>query len=242
MKRLCAMTAVVLGLGMTSAAAADLAARPVYTKAPPVAPIYDWSGFYIGGHIGYGWADPNIMLPGGASIINHPQPNGFLGGGQVGMNWQRGPWVFGVEADASWGDLDETRICTQIPTGLTLSCRGAPKYFGTLDGRLGYAIDRTLLYVKGGAAWSHEDFTQIGITVPTCIGTPCTGSAVQWGWNVGAGIEYGLTSNWSAKLQYDFLDFDHADMVTVTNGVSANVFQITKTIQTIQLGVNYRFH
>jgi len=242
MKKICVVGAAILALAITPAVAADMAPRPVYTKAAPVpAPLYDWSGVYIGAHVGYGWADPAITPLVGGPISNHPQPSGVMGGGQIGINWQTGPWVLGAEADASWGDLDDTRTCTLVTSGLTLSCRGAPKYFGTIDARLGYAVDRVLLYAKGGAAWSHEDFTQTGITLPLCTGTPCTGSVFQWGWNAGVGLEYALTRNWTAKVEYDFMDFDHADNVSVTNGVSTNTFQITKTIQTVQFGINYKF-
>lgn len=239
MRTVSVTAALFASLGVTTAIAADLPTKSLYRAAAAPA-VYDWSGFYIGGHVGYGWAKPDISPLTGGPISNTPRPNGFLGGGQAGFNWQRGGWVLGLETDASWGNLDDTRTCVSIVNGTTLSCRGAPKYFGTIDGRLGYAIDRALLYAKGGAAWSHEDFTQLGIS-PNCVGTPCTGSVFQWGWTVGAGLEYALARNWSAKIEYDFLDFDHRDTVTVSNGTSANVFSLTKTIHTLQLGVNYRF-
>jgi outer membrane immunogenic protein len=235
--------ALLILVGATMPVSAADLARPMATKAPPpaVVAVYNWSGIYIGGHLGYGWADPAIMPLVGGPITNHPLPNGALGGGQIGINWQAGAWIAGLESDASWGNLDDTRVCTQVLTGLTISCRGAPKYFGTIDGRIGYAMDRVLWYVKGGAAWSHEDFTQAGITAPVCTGTPCNGSVFQWGWNLGGGVEYAFAPNWSAKIEYKYMDFGHADTVTVTNGTMSNVFQLTKTIQTVELGLNYRF-
>ena len=235
----------VVALATISAApvmAADLPIHKPYYKAPPPVAVYDWTGVYIGGHVGYGWADPSIDPLNGDTMTNHPVPNGVLGGGQIGIQWQSANWVYGLEADASYGDLDDTRTCTGIPSGTVLSCRGAPKYFGTFDGRLGYAVDNWLWYAKGGLAWSHEDFTQLFTAGPVCTGTACTGSVDQWGWTVGGGLEYGITPNWSAKVEYDFLDFDHSDSVTVSNGATTNTFSLTKTIQKVEIGLNYRFN
>lgn len=222
------------------ASAADFANKPIYKAPPAVAPVYDWRGLYIGAHVGYGWARPDI-IPLVGSVTNTPRPAGVLGGGQIGYNFQTGAWVYGIEADTSYGDLDDTRTCVGQPSGVTLSCRGAPKYFGTIDGRLGYAINNWLPYVKGGAAWSHEDFTQLFNVGTVCVGTPCTGGGNQWGWTVGGGLEYGFASNWSLKVEYDFLDFDHSDTVTLSNGASTNTFGVTKTIQKAEVGLNYRF-
>jgi len=222
--------------------AADLAVKARPLPQSYVSAVYDWSGFYVGGHIGYGWADPNINPGAGVTVTNHPQPNGFLGGGQIGVQWQTGAWVYGIEADASYGNLDDTRTCTINPTGATLSCRGAPKYFGTVDARLGYAINNWLVYGKGGWAWSHEDFTQLFNAGAVCVGTPCNGGTNQYGWSVGGGVEYGFAPIWSVKLEYDFLDFPHSDTVTLSNGATTNTFTLTKTIQKVELGLNYRFN
>jgi len=222
--------------------AADLGTRSVYKAPPPLAPVYDWQGFYIGAHVGYGWARPEVTPFVGGPVTNTPRPEGVLGGGQIGFNFQTGAWVYGIEADASYGNLDDTRTCASVLTGATISCRGAPKYFGTLDGRLGFAVNNWLPYIKGGAAWSHEDFTQLfpaGGNV--CVGTPCTGGVNQWGWTVGGGVEYGFANHWSLKVEYDFLDFSHSDTVTISNGASSNTFNITKTIQKAEVGLNYRF-
>src|SRR5260370_19356728 len=121
------------------ASAADMPNRgPVYKAAP--APLFNWTGFYIGGHGGYGWADADNL-----------NPKGWFGGGQVGYNWQYAPnWVFGVEADISDSDISETNLA------------GAPlvsskiNYFGTARGRLGYTVDRVMVYGTGGLAWAHN--------------------------------------------------------------------------------------
>lgn len=237
MKR--ALVAIAV-LGTVFAAPAIAADLP--TKAPPAAVVsQNWSGPYVGGHIGYGWARPSIDAIGLGSVSSTPRPQGFLGGAQVGANWQTGAWVLGVEADASWSNLDNTSTCI-LPGSLTLQCRGAPKWFGTVTGRAGMAFDRTLLYVKGGGAWVHEDFTQLGLTAPICPGVPCNGSNFVWGWTVGVGGEYAFAPNWSAKLEYDYLDFSHKDQVTITSPVASNTFLVGKTMHLVKAGLNYHFN
>jgi outer membrane immunogenic protein len=86
-----------------------------------------------------------------------------------------------------------------------------------------------------------EGFRQLSITTPTCVGSACTGNNSTWGWMVGAGFERALDPHWSVRLEYNFLDYGNKEHVTVTNGVSANVFDITRTFQIVKLGVNYRF-
>ncbi len=143
------------------ASAADVPGRgPIYKAAP--APLFNWTGFYIGGHGGYGWADADNL-----------DPKGWFGGGQVGYNWQYAPnCVFGVEADISGSDISETNLA------------GAPlvsskiNYFGTARGRLGYTVDRVMVYGTGGLAWAHNrandglvqaDATQVGWTAGRAI-------------------------------------------------------------------------
>jgi len=142
---------VLSAFAASSAMAADLA-RPVYKAAP--APLFNWTGFYVGGHGGYGWADDANL-----------SPKGWFGGGQVGYNWQYAPnWVFGVEADISGSDISETNLA------------GAPlvsskiNYFGTARGRLGYTVDRVMVYGTGGLAFGGHsaglegDFLHVHLT------------------------------------------------------------------------------
>lgn len=221
--------------------AAFAADMPV--KAPPKvvpAQLFSWTGFYVGGHFGYGWAFPELIQDVTFTpVLDPPRPRGILGGGQVGYNWQAGPWVYGIEGDFTWSDVAGSSVCI-LPFG-TISCRGVPDEYSTIAGRLGYAADRLLLYVKGGAAWMDEGFKQLSITLPTCVGTPCIGSNSTWGWMTGAGIEYELTPHWTIRAEYNFLDFGTWERVTVTNGATANIFSITRTFDLIKFGVNYRF-
>jgi len=228
-----AMAAAVLG-GIP-ALAADM---PV--KAPVVAPAFNWTGFYVGGHFGYGWAFPEITEDVTFTKVgNPPRPRGILGGVQAGYNWQAGSWVYGLEGDFTWSDIKGSSTCV-IPAG-TLACSGLPDLFSTVTGRIGYAMDRALYYVKGGAAWMSEDFRHLSITIPTCVGSPCTGSNSTWGWTIGAGAEYAFDPRWSLRLEYDYLDFGSKEHVVVTNGATSDAFDLTRTFQVIKVGLNYKF-
>jgi outer membrane immunogenic protein len=122
-----------------------------------------------------------------------------------------------------------------------MNLQGLPDIFSTLTGRIGYTDMRMLYYVKGGAAWMNEKFNQLSVTVPICVGTPCTGSNSTWGWAVSAGAEYAVDRNWSLRLEYTFLDFPRNEAVTTSNGVTTNSFHLTRTFDLIKFGVNYKF-
>lgn len=240
------MRAIVFGVASiavlvsSSSFAADIPSRAVVQAPSAVIVPHNWTGLYFGAHVGYGLAYPKIDDVTGP-VSGTPKPAGVIAGGQIGFNWQTGASVFGIEADGTWGNLDDTSTCA-LPSGLTLSCRGAPTYFGTVAARAGISFDRAMLYVKGGGAWVHEDFTQLGITALVCVGTPCTGSNFVWGWTLGGGLEYGITPNWSVKVEYNYLDFSNKDQVTVTNTVGGtNTFGVSKTMHLAKVGVNYRF-
>ncbi len=229
-----------LAIAALPAAAADLAARPVY-KAPVAVPmIYNWTGFYIGGHIGGAWNDKEWTGTSPAAIgtgfSSSSDVSGFLGGGQVGVNWQSGMWVFGVEGDFSWTDANG---CTAFNTGVLAGCTNV-NWYATVTGRVGVAFDRSLLYVKGGAAFVDEDhFIQ---TNPGGVAVTSTTGNTRSGWTVGAGLEYAFWDNWSAKLEYNFMDFgsDNHTFTAVTGG-TAN-FDVDQQVHVVKFGVNYRFN
>jgi len=240
------MNRIVLGLlgaaiiGMSGANAADMP-----TKAPPkalVAPaaVYDWIGSYVGGHFGYGWAFPAMTSDlTGTSVGNPPRPRGVLGGAQIGYNWQSSNWVYGLEGDFTWSDVKGSSNVV-VPAGI-LNAQGLPDSYSTITGRIGYADMHFLYYVKGGAAWMSEKFRQLSVTLPICVGTPCTGSNDTWGWAFGAGVEYAVDQHWSMRLEYNYLDFPKNEGVITSNGVSMNLFHITRTFDLIKLGLNYKF-
>ncbi|MBV8838733.1 MAG: porin family protein [Alphaproteobacteria bacterium] len=212
----------------TAAFAADLS-RPVY-KAPPAGVLpaaYDWTGFYVGGHIGYGWAkntytDPFVLLN-----LSDTSANGILGGGQVGFNYQVNQFVFGVE-----GDMSATGIKGGPTFGAT-NFNTQTNWTATLAGRAGVAFDRWLVYAKGGAAWRNNDYTTNFYAFP---GTTSVNDT-KLGWVVGAGVEWAFAPQWSAKLEYNYMDFG-TDNVSFVPGRTTG---ITDQVQMVKLGVNYKF-
>ena len=218
----------------SGAMAADLS-RPVY-KAPPAGALpvtYDWTGFYIGGHIGYGWADKSWQDLVGFGNVSH-KADGFLGGGQVGFNYQTGMFVFGVEGDFSWADIKGgSTIGPVIGLPLGANFDTTVDFTSTLTGRLGLAFDRWLVYGKGGVAWARDRFSTTAYTFPASVDVTDT----RLGWTAGAGVEYAFLPNWSAKLEYNFMDFGNK-AVSFAPGRSTDVDQ---QIHAVKFGINYKF-
>ena len=225
---------VLAGLTVFSGAAlaADIA-RPVY-KAPPAGALpvaYDWTGFYVGGHVGYGWAEKDWRDAFGLNVAN--KGNGFLGGGQVGFNYQIGQFVLGAEGDFSWTGINGGSNVVGIvpPPGGTFNTN--VNWTSTLTGRLGIAFDRWLVYGKGGVAWANDSFSTNRYTLPATVGVKET----RIGWTVGAGVEYAFAPAWTAKLEYNYMDFGNR-AVAFAPGTSTDIDQ---QVHAVKLGVNYKF-
>jgi outer membrane immunogenic protein len=203
MKRAILATAGLLALAaaMGPAAAADLPPRLPVTKAPAYIPpsVYNWTGFYIGVNGGYGWgqSEHNDALLGVAT--GDFDLSGALVGGTVGFNYQVGPWVWGLEGDLDWANINGTSATFLTGAGLT-SYSTELRWLSTVRGRLGYAFDRVLPYVTGGLAVGD---VRADINTPGAI---ATGTNTQVGWTVGAGLEYGITPNVTAKVEYNYVD------------------------------------
>jgi len=226
--------------GVLPAAAADVDTRPVY-KAPTITPsYYNWSGFYVGGHVGGAWADKNWTqtfpgaFTGNASSFS---ADGFIGGGQIGYNWQTGALVFGIEADAS--KSGQSGSGAQTVPGWTSSTD--INWIGTVTGRVGYAWDRVMVYGKGGFAWADEDHSQSlgGVLVSST-------NASHTGWTLGLGLEYAITNNWSAKIEYNYIDLGarnvgFANVAPAPGARAVDGFDIDQTMHVVKFGVNYRF-
>jgi outer membrane immunogenic protein len=220
------LTGVALAAIGSSASAADLGARP-YTKAPPpVVTAYNWTGFYIGAMGGYGWSQ-SVDIAGIAGTTNDIK--GGFGGGTIGYNWQAAgsPVVFGIEADGAWSDIN----FSETLLGVTVEDR--IRAFGSVTGRVGYAVDAALLYLKGGYAWADNraSIGAFGIAL-------FSESQFHSGWTVGAGFEYGFAPNWSGKVEYMFASYANENYVTafVPGGVAFGA-----DIHTVKAGINYRF-
>jgi outer membrane immunogenic protein len=262
----CGVLAAATVLGFASiASAADM---PLPAAAPA---IYDWSGVYVGGHVGGGWAsnaitDDEVLsaifvtttFTGANQPVQTVNGSGFLGGVQAGANYQIGKLVVGAEGDFSWGAVKGSNTAFLINghlfpflsfnRNLTANTTG----IGTVTARMGIAHDRWLIYGKGGVAWARTNYTESDIAPPPT--SPLfTGSATEArvGWTAGAGIEWAFWSTWSAKLEYDFLNF--GSRVTSNYGsigpgnIAVTAVPITGALQNNQLisevkfGINYKF-
>lgn len=223
------------------ASAADLAARPAF-KAPVAVPIvYNWSGFYIGAHVGGAWGDKDwteIPAAGAPIARGSHDISGFLAGGQAGVNFQSGNWVFGIEGQLSWTNADGSHVCV---AGLAV-CNTDVNWLGTVAGRIGYAWDRVMVYGKGGFAFADEKYFVTALPGGALVGT--TSDDTRTGWMLGAGVEWALWDNWSAKIEYNYMDFGR-DRFAVANvpgpGTLVNV-DIDQQVHVVKLGVNYRFN
>ena len=142
----------------------------------------------------------------GFGTVSH-KADGFLGGGQVGFNYQTGMFVFGVEGDVSWADIKGgSNIGPVIGAPLGANFNTDVDWTATLTGRLGLAFDRWLVYGKGGVAWAHDKYNTNFYTFPGTVEL----SETRVGWTVGAGVEYAFAPQWTAKLEYNYMDFGNA--------------------------------
>jgi outer membrane immunogenic protein len=224
-------SSALLGVAMIAgwpavAFAADVAAAPVYKAVPAAALPHNWTGFYVGAHVGYGWGKKTWTNPG--VLLTDYDMHSFLGGGQAGLDYQIGAVVVGLEGSFSgmnvkgsgfdvWGDSLEAKV----------------SWIASLSGRLGFAWDRALIYGKGGVAWTEDQFS-----ILTPAGRATETKQARNGWTWGLGLEYALAGNWSAKFEYDHINFG-THHVTFATGDFADIEQ---TVQIAKIGLNYRFH
>lgn len=219
---LIASASIVALVALTSSGqAADI----LPTKAPPMmapaaVPAFSWTGFYIGANGGGGWGSSFWDSAGSFNL------SGALVGGTIGYNYQLGAAVLGVEGDGDWTDLTGTGTTPGCPLGCTTS----NSWLATARGRLGYAADRFMPYVTGGAA-----FGNINASTPGFAG----GSATNAGWTVGGGIEYAISRNWSIKAEYLYVDLGHFDCGFSCSLVAPDHVSFNTNI--VRGGVNFRF-
>jgi outer membrane immunogenic protein len=229
MKKLLLGTVALVALGATvPALAADLGARPYYNKAPAyVAPIYNWTGFYIGGHVGGAFSSDNNFN----GLATGNNSNGrFLGGLQGGADYQFAPnWVLGVEGQYSWLSGNVGAV---FPGSFAYN--NNQRGLGSVTGRVGYTWGPGLLYVKGGYAYSdnNESVTFGGAPVAFAIN-----GDHRNGYTVGAGLEYMFAPSWSAKIEYQYYNFGSANFIT-----PVGLGSFTTDDHTVKAGLNYRFN
>ena len=236
---LAGISMAALATAVQPAAAADLS---LGYRAPQNYVIFTWTGFYFGAHGGGAWGRKEetiapftfgrtVLTPADTTI----DISGGLAGGPIGANYQAGSWVLGVEADVSWADLTGNTSCATDIVGVAENCRVRVNALGTLAGRLGFALDRMLLYGKGGAAFANDKYELNSIA-------EYRSNETRWGWMVGAGIEYSFSDNWSAKIEYNYLDFGtRAVQFATTAGITPLDTNIRESIHVAKVGINYRF-
>jgi outer membrane immunogenic protein len=205
MSRIAFAAAALMGLtGLAQAADLPYGSHAPYTVNQPLN-AYSWAGPYLGGNIGYGWG----------SVDNNPaKPSGFAGGVQAGYNFQNGPLVFGLEADIQASAANDTFAPWKFSN----------PWFGTARGRIGYALNNLLFYGTGGLAFGELRGQAFGLTE----------SHTTAGWTAGVGAEFGLAQNWTAKIEYLYVDLSDSRFA-ITGMPNGTHFGL------VRLGVNYRF-
>jgi outer membrane immunogenic protein len=223
-------------VGVSAASAADMAPR-TYTKAPPapVVAVYNWTGLYIGVNGGGGWGRTDWYFNVVGTTANH-DTSGGLAGGQIGYNWQANQWVFGVEADGDWANINGSTLCPNP----AFICASNTRDLASFRGRVGWAAGPVLFYGTAGGAYANTRYSALmpaGGLPPTALGFATTD---RWGYAAGVGIEWGFAPNWSAKVEYMHYGFDN---VTVAPGLlGTNSAALGLNIDTVKAGVNYRFN
>jgi outer membrane immunogenic protein len=217
MKKFLLAGAAILALGVVSASAADIQRRQAMPAKTPVyvAPIYNWTGPYIGIYGGGGWGRSDFSAPISSGAFN---TSGAVVGGTLGYNYQMGQAVFGIEGDAGWSSIRGSTPCA----GTTCDTRN--HWLSTVRGRLGLAVDRFMPYITGGAAFGDIKTSVAG------IGDAHTTKA---GWTAGGGVEAAIAGPWTAKLEYLYVDLGRGGSIV---GSDASF----KT-HIVRAGLNYRF-
>ncbi len=251
--------------GETTHAAAT-SAMPTKAPAMLASDPMNWTGWYVGGQLGGGvdiarWSDPfgspsGGPGPGGPGPVRHGAPapppppdvagfgdtthaTGPLGGAQIGANWQTGRWVLGAELDASLAHIRGENTCFSGLGGI--NCQHVVNALGSVTGRVGYAFDRSLAYVKAGGAWTDTTYNLFGNTLAQTLGTGSTSETV-WGWTAGIGLEYAITNHWTTFAEYDHIGLPPTTVPFPTVAVvSAANIVVTQSADLFKMGVNYKF-
>jgi outer membrane immunogenic protein len=246
----------ILGIGAVSAADMAVKARPM-----AVDPGYNWTGFYIGANAGGVWSDAGTVFTASPVFFSAAaqisadgsvglNKSGFTGGAQVGYNWQRDRFVLGVEADINYTDLNKSVSITRaaaasLPLGYTVFESISSNWLATFRGRAGFAANNWLFYGTGGLAVANFGFTQGSFFRDCPCGVVGSSSSTRAGWTAGGGVEYGVTSNWTVKAEYLYVNLgtqSFADSLAA-GGFPGATFTHQQTLNEniVRVGLNYRF-
>jgi outer membrane immunogenic protein len=233
----------LIALGTTAAGAADLAVK----APPPPPPVFSWTGFYIGANIGGAWARNNWTDTLFLTNFNNDGNNGvFIGGGQIGGNYQIGSFVIGAEWDFDWAANNNHTNAVVIPAGAIVVTNN-DRWITTVAARFGWAFDQWLAYGKAGGGWVGNNNptvtnTTTGVSLSTCGNFTTNCSNNNSGWLLGAGLEYAVTNNWTVKLEYDFLGLGSRTFVIPATAplLAGDTFTSNnRNVQMIKVGFNY---
>jgi outer membrane immunogenic protein len=208
-------------IGAAGSQAADMP-RPYQAPIQTYVPQFTWTGFYLGGNLGYAAASSHWTGGAGDFTVS---PNGFIAGLTAGYNYQTGVWVWGLEGDLDYANLKGTGTAAVCAT-----CTIKDTWLGTLRGRVGYAMGGWLPYFTGGGAWGN------------LYASSGNGSATNTkaGWALGTGLEYSWGGAWSSKLEYLYVDLGAATCAAATCGLPSDA-QVSVKANLIRAGLNYRF-
>jgi outer membrane immunogenic protein len=231
MKKFIGLLGVALAISAPAFAADMPVPAPAY-KAPPPLPVFSWTGWYIGGNAGYGWGsstNPSIMTdpfdslgfagvvtPSGGNVFPSLTPKGFIGGGQIGYDWQVNPsWVLGLVTDFQGANIQASG--TNNFSGITESLAERLDFLGTVRARSGLAVNNWLFYGSGGFAYGEVHST-INYNDPILTGATVSGaqSDTRVGWAAGGGVNYAVTSNWVVGVDYLHYDLGHTNVTGST--------------------------
>jgi outer membrane immunogenic protein len=234
--------AMSAALAMSAVAnAADL--PPAYERGPAYGPVFSWTGFYLGGNLGGAWGRRDLDEARFGLSFDRSSDGRFIGGGQVGYNYQMGSFLLGVEADFDGIATNNDRPGIIVPGVGTVTVRANDAWMSTVAARFGFTGGNWLFYGKAGGGWiSIDDFTVTNLTTGTSatVGTSHTRS----GGLVGLGFEYAFGNNWTAKIEYDHLSLGSRNFVVPAGApfLVGDTFTSHRSVDTLKVGFNYLFN
>jgi outer membrane immunogenic protein len=250
------------GIAFTALTIAPAMAADMPSKAPAYLPppaVYNWTGFYVGLNGGYSWGRTSVDYAQGAGVLGNPpnpggvfaasynfHPDSFIGGGQIGYNFQTGNFVYGIEADIQWRDGDDSVSQVFNTFGDRFTLTGTQGWLGTVRGRLGYAMNNWLIYATGGLAVGRVEHELFQASNAPAGSRFLSESDTAIGWTVGAGVEWGFAPHWSLGVEYLYVDLGSRTLNLPAQTINTLAYGATSVefddrSHIARAKVNYRF-